>query len=310
MKRVIKLACALTIFLSGTSAFAAEIKACDTAECTNYFKQYKKYARVGHSQAMVTLGELYFHGYGVPKDLDNALRYFKRSAKYGRVQGMNKAGILYLTEPSLLDIDEGLKYLKKAARKSHASSALLLGVIYYNDGFGPKDIEQADKWLAVSYKRGYQELKQYVQEISNLKGFTAQQFPQLFEMMAEYPISNVNEINAAKDANQNDSQIVYQQASSKTLDTKRAYANKVSWPKDGMEVIEVTAPNLQEIFDNELLTFKSVTPDRHLSQAGAGSNIIGVTCEYMVSCNNMSKEEFLRIRNVAHGFGTFTGPTN
>ena len=277
MNILVKLVLMTSILTSANAASAAAITACGETECTNYFKQYKRYAKQGHSHAMVTLGELYYQGYGTKKDLENALRYFKRGAKYGRIQGMNKAGLLYLTEPELLDIDEGLKYLKKAARKGHASSALLLAVIYYNPDFGPQDIEEADKWLAKSYEKGYGEIRQYITHIVELKQLTANQFPELFEEMAESPVKT----KLAIVADNNNSQA--------------AYANKVVWPKGDVEVIEVTAPSLKELFDNDLARFKSTTPDRHLAQASTGTNIVGRTCEHMVSCNTASKEDFKRL---------------
>ena len=69
MKTITKLAAILFFSTIGTNSFAATatISACQEEVCKDYFKQYKKYARLGYADAMVTLAELYYYGHGTEK---------------------------------------------------------------------------------------------------------------------------------------------------------------------------------------------------------------------------------------------------
>ena len=87
---------------------AIEIPSCDTSECSDYFMQYKKYARVGYADAMATLGDLYYNGHGTDKNVKKALKRYKMSAKYGSVYGQYKTAMIYLTHETHKDIAQGL----------------------------------------------------------------------------------------------------------------------------------------------------------------------------------------------------------
>ena len=266
-----------------TVTHAAEISACESAECVSYFKKYKKYAKAGHARAMVTLGELYYHGYGVDKSLKKALRQFRRAAKYGSILGQAKAGLVYLTEPEFLDKDEGLKYLKKAARNKDGGSAFLLGIIYNDKEYGFYDPQESDKWLSKAYRYRNREVRSYIEKIRFDKDFTANNFPKVSKLIATLATSS-------KEVQPND--LVA------STDTKPVSA--ILWPEDeSMEVITVSPPTLIEIFDEELADLKNAYPEKYA--VGTGTNIIGRSCEHMVSCNVTSKADFERLLDSMDG---------
>jgi len=288
MKSVCKLFTLIIFLTLSNTLLAADIGPCSDAECVSYFKEYKRLARAGHSAAMTTLGEFYYHGYGVEKNIKLALKQFRRAAKYNSMSGQNKAGLLYFTEPEVLDKEEGIKYLKEAARNKHGDSAALLGVIYFSADYGYYDLAQSDKWFSKAVKSGHKQVRDIIELISQSKEFTPKNFPELSKVIT--PILVVNKpllststsiSNVQTDDNLNKSQII-------------------DWPDDEMEVISVSAPSLQDIFDKELEDLKGKYPDKYAT--ATGTNIIGRTCEQMISCNETNKEEFKLMLSQMKGF--------
>jgi len=286
MKKTSKTFLFILSILYTYSTFAAEIEACQDAECVSYFKKYKKYVRAGQAEAMVTLGEFYYHGYGTDKDIKQALKLFRRAAKYGSVFGQSKAGLLYLTFPEVKDIDEGIIHLKEAARNKHGESAYLLGTIFYSQDLGRQDLSEADKWLTNAYNSGHKKVKEFIVHISQSKNFTEKNFPQLIELIEEISM----EYNISTD------KVTTQLAS---LESSQQQDENINWPQDEMEVITVSPPTLMEIFDDELSSIKNTLPEKY--NIGTGSHIIGQTCERNLICNTTSKKGFKRKLNALDG---------
>ena len=46
------------------------------------FELFEKAAESGHKEASFNLGLMYYNGFGVDKDLNEAARYFRRAADY------------------------------------------------------------------------------------------------------------------------------------------------------------------------------------------------------------------------------------
>ena len=69
--------------------------------------------------------------------------------------------------------------------------------------------------------------------------------------------------------------------------------NSIQWPSDNdMEVIQVSAPAVEDIFDNELAYLRLNPPP---SRGTTGTRIVGKTCSDMVSCNSADKADFERL---------------
>ena len=269
------------------TASAVEVESCGTEACIKYFKQYKKYARAGHAGAMTTLGELYINGYGTEKSLHKGLRQYKRAAKYGSVLGQAKTGLLYLTEPEIADIDEGIKYLKKAARNRHGDSAYLLGVIYADQEYGYLDMVESDKWLALAYRVGQKKVREFIEYLHNNKRINNKDYPKIEQILLSL---NLNQQAA------NSTKVEGKLAAQKH---KRNTTN-INWPEDEeIEVITVSPPTLVELFDSELASLKNAYPDKY-AQA-TGTNIIGRTCDEMISCGSTSNKEFKDMLNALDG---------
>jgi len=276
MKNVIKLLTLLFVLTLSNNSLAVEVVPCGDAECVSYFKEYKRYARAGHADAMATLGELYYKGYGVDKNVNLALKQFRRAAKYNSIVGQGKAGLLYLSEPAIEDKDEGIKYLKMAARNNHRDSAALLGMIYFNADYGYYDLAQADKWFSKAARSSSKQVRDIIELVSQSKDFSHENFPVLSQMIAPLLVVNNSDL------------------SSSPLTTSRAVnqnkSHKINWPNDGMEVITITAPSLEDMFDGELKGLKNKYPDKY--EKVAGLNLMGRRCEQRLSCSGFSNQNF------------------
>ena len=90
---------ALSIVVTSTlptfASASTTLEPCMESQCVEYFKAYKILTKRGHSEAMATLGELYYAGYGTEKNTKQALKWFRRAAKFGVTTAQYKADILY-----------------------------------------------------------------------------------------------------------------------------------------------------------------------------------------------------------------------
>lgn len=276
MKTITKLAAILFFSTIGTNSFSATatISACQEEVCKDYFKQYKKYARLGYADAMVTLAELYYYGHGTEKNIKKALKQYKSSAKYGSVKGQFKTAMIYLNNDEHRDLDDGIKYLKKAARNGHDTASLLLGIIYFSSDNHKQDFKEADKWLAKAHKKKNKKIPAFIEHIKSTGNFSANNFPDLTAAIEENPIQIASE---AKQAPKN----VSTASSSK---------------KQKVEVITVYG-SLIDMFDAQLASLRNTYPEK--GAQNTGSRIAGKTCAQTLACGTTSDEDFTRgVRNI------------
>ena len=252
-------------------AATATIEACQEDICKDYFKQYKKYARLGYADAMVTLADLYYFGHGTKVNLKKALKQYKSSAKYGSVKGQFKTAMIYLNNEEYKDVDEGIKYLKKAARNGHDTAALLLGVIYFQSDYYEQDLEESDKWLALAHSKNNKKVPAFIKHIKSTNTFNANNFPDLTAAIAENPIETVRKPSPTP-------------STTSSANTKET------------EVITVYG-TLIDLFDAQLASLKNTYPEK--GAQNTGSRIVGKTCAQIMSCGTASSADFNRgIRNI------------
>jgi hypothetical protein len=284
MKKTIKILSILFIGLIGVNnssyAASAQMGPCDEQVCVDYFKQYKKYAKLGYADAMVTLAEMYYYGHGTKQSLKKAMKQYRSSAKWGSVKGQYKTGIMYLNEEEIKDVEEGVKYLKKAARKNHVTASLLLGIIYSSEKYFEQDLSEADKWLTKAYKKKHEKAAAYVEYLKSTDKFTAKNFPDLTKEVAANPIEVATVVSKTSPAKSQDKDSNAQQAAK----------------KDDVEVITVYG-SLPDLLDAQLASLRNTYPEKHAQNTG--SNIIGKNCAQTLSCGLTHSEDFVRLtRNI------------
>lgn len=218
----------ISLFIIGgfvASASAQKMTECDTASCQNYFSSYKKAAKRGHPQAAATLGQMYYHGYGVEKNEKMALKYLKKASRNKDAAAQFKAGYIYLTSEKYKDVEEGIEYLEKAADNEFKGANFMLGLVYVDDKYGEKNLAKADQYLAESYKNKFEQLPNAITYIESKMKIDEKTFPKLYAEMTNVPL--------AKDE-----------------------SGEITWPKSNMEIITISSPSLETTFDRQLVAFR------------------------------------------------------
>ncbi|WP_286266259.1 tetratricopeptide repeat protein [Thalassotalea atypica] len=225
---------------------AQKMTQCDTSTCVNYFEQYRKAAKRGHTQAMATLGQMYYHAYGTEKNEKLALKFLKKASRSKDAAAQFKAGYIYLTSEEYKDIDDGIEYLEKAADNEFKGANFVLGMVHLDKKYGRQDIKQADKYLAKSYEAKFEQMPEAVQFIETTMTLDAATFPKLFAEMQKKPLQKDDD-------------------------------GSINWPTGNIEIITISSPSLETTFDQQLLVFRKPIKS-------VGTRFHGKNCVQRMTC--------------------------
>src|SRR5262249_34520322 len=110
-------------------------------------KDVRPLAEQGNADAQFILGKMYLKGQGVPKDPEQANKWFRQAAAQGNADSQFFLGASYLLPHK--DIAEGVKWMRLSAEQGNQDAQLLLGKAYLQ-GELPREPVQADKWLRLA----------------------------------------------------------------------------------------------------------------------------------------------------------------
>lgn len=102
------------------------------------FKYYLKSANQGYSPAQNEVGECYYYGFGIAKDLDKAQEWYQKAATQDNADAQCGLGKIYIDKDYYV---ESVKYLQKASDQDISIAAYWLAVLYQ---YGSNGIEQND----------------------------------------------------------------------------------------------------------------------------------------------------------------------
>jgi len=121
-------------------------------EQTDYataLKEVKPLAEQGNPAAQLFLAKMYLKGQGVPKDPEQANKWFRQAAVQGNAESQFFLGAWYLLPHR--DIGEGLKWIRLSAQQGNQDAQLLLGKAYLAGELAREPV-QADMWLRLAAK--------------------------------------------------------------------------------------------------------------------------------------------------------------
>ena len=120
------------------------------------FEWYRKAAEHGNASAQYRLGEIYFNGFGVERNIAEAKKWFLSAAELGNADAQFTIGWMNQTGYGLpQDFEEALKWYSLAAAQGNVSAQCNLANMYYN-GFGlKKDYAEAADWYRKAAEHGY-----------------------------------------------------------------------------------------------------------------------------------------------------------
>ncbi|CAH1763401.1 13644_t:CDS:2 [Entrophospora sp. SA101] len=139
------------------------------------YECFKAHADIGNKMAKFWLGNYYWRGIVVKKDLDKAAELFKEAADKGVARAqLCYTKILCDEDGPSFDLEEFMKYLRMAADNGNEVAQFNLGDLYYNGKLGVK----------IDEKRGLEYLK-----LAALKDQ-----PKAIELLEKLNISNIYQL--------------------------------------------------------------------------------------------------------------------
>jgi TPR repeat protein len=122
-------------------------------------------AEDGMHDAVLAMGWFYLNGVGVEADEDEAIRWYRRSARQGEPRAMFSLG--YIAH-SRKDFAEALKWFERALSKNHHRSGFWMGKIYWRGQGVDRDRKRAQSYFAQAAQRKVVEAQRAVRFLSFL----------------------------------------------------------------------------------------------------------------------------------------------
>lgn len=116
----------------------------------------QKAAVQGNAAAQAELGVRYQIGKGVPKDEEQAVKWYRKAAEQGNALGQNNLGSMYALGRGVPQSDsEALKWIRKSAEQGEACGQDNLGSMYELGRGVPQSDTEAVNWYRKSAEQGW-----------------------------------------------------------------------------------------------------------------------------------------------------------
>jgi uncharacterized protein len=111
----------------------------------------------GDANSQYNLGIMYQDGQGVPRDYDEAVKWFRLAADQGYANAQYDLGIMYRDGQGVpRDYAEAVKWFRLAADQGDAEAQSNLGIRYAEGQGVPQDYVRAHMWFNLSAAKGNQ----------------------------------------------------------------------------------------------------------------------------------------------------------
>lgn len=122
-------------------------------------------AQKGMHDAVLAMGWFYLNGVGVKADAQEAIRWYRKSARQGDERAMFSLGqIAYFAR----DYSEALLWFRRAADKGHCRSDFWIGKLYWRGQGVAQDRQAADKYFARAVAKKLPEAQRAVRYLAFL----------------------------------------------------------------------------------------------------------------------------------------------
>lgn len=109
----------------------------------------------GLAESQNTMGWHYYHGDGVPKDYEEAAKWFQKAANLGEPSAQFNLGMMYAAGNGVKqDLSEAAKWYRKSAEQGKTSAQLNLGMMYVSGRGVRQNIDEGVKWLNKAADQG------------------------------------------------------------------------------------------------------------------------------------------------------------
>ena len=144
----------------------------------------RKKAENGDARAQSKLGGMYFFGNDVPKDYEEAVKWFRLAAEQGFAPAQSHLGVMYQTGEGVpKDYAEAVKWFRKSADQGNALAHFSLGGMYFLGEGVPKDLVQAHVWWNIAGANGNKVVKEHLSTLE--KQMTPEQKAEAMKLARE-----------------------------------------------------------------------------------------------------------------------------
>lgn len=154
-KEPVKVAPAVVIKETPEDMNQKGVKYSDEEKYVEAVKWFKLAAEQGNADAQYNLGDCYFLGNGVEKDLKEAVKWYKLAAEQGSADVQYDLGdCYYLGNGVEVDYKESLKWYRLSAEQGNADSQNMVGICYYFGRGVEIDYKEAINWFKLAEAQG------------------------------------------------------------------------------------------------------------------------------------------------------------
>lgn len=151
---------AAVLIFTGSTVFSQDfdkgLEAYDAGDYSAAMQEWQPLAEQGHSSAQFSLGRMYAHGKGVPKDLTESTRWFRLAAEQGHSPAQFVLGYMFENGDGVpKDLAEAARWFRLAADQGNALAQYSLGVMYLTGEGVLKDSTEAAGWFRLASKQGH-----------------------------------------------------------------------------------------------------------------------------------------------------------
>jgi len=127
---------------------------------------YLSLANQNDAKAYYNLGLMYQDGDGVAKNLDEAVKWYTKSAELGYKEAQYTLGALvFQRQIQTISYPQAVTYYEQAAKQGHVKSQLNLGMLYFRGDVTPQDLPAAVQWLSLAASNNNSEAQGYMAQL-------------------------------------------------------------------------------------------------------------------------------------------------
>jgi hypothetical protein len=180
-------------------------------------------AEAGDPSAQVNLGNAYYLGEGVPKNLRESVRWYTKAAEQGNAEGQFNLGYAYLLSEGIAQDDgEAAYWFMTAAEQDHPDAQYLIAVMLATGRGVTKNLNYAARYYSAAAAHGHS-YAQYELGLAFMNGRGVKMDP--FSAYVWYAIaydtaSQNNDVELMKKADSNRALVALELSSSQVIEAR------------------------------------------------------------------------------------------
>ncbi len=129
---------------------------------------YRRSADAGYPLAQFTLGNIHMKGDGVPRNVPMAVTLYRQAAEQGHPQAQYNLGVYHYSAGTAAEYQNAEQWFVRAARQGEPSSQFALGRLYARPHDGVRlDRVRAYAWYSLAAENGHAEAQAALQSLES-----------------------------------------------------------------------------------------------------------------------------------------------